>query len=618
MSTIGAHAPQQAGRGNKLGAGRVWRRIGLHLGAAVALLFLSAPVAMAAPTAQEGEPVEILLGELASATLAAGETASFTFDAPDDGLYVITTGDDAEAAKFTLVLTTDRGDEVYNGVFQTTELELDDGDYIVEATANEDGVFSFFATAQLGDLTDDYGRPGDMINGGFVTVEDVEGTLYAELDIDDTDSWQQVFLYIQGAEGDAYSASVSGENAYESISDSSTDPPLTFWSRGGRYRVEFTPYEGTGESLTVVPLLSGPIPALEVGVETAGTLDPQTRERVYHFTVDEPGRAIRVTTAADDDNVDAELVVSIDPTMDTWYSYNYGSNEEINFAAPLAGDYFVRFYTGSALEGVFDYTVLVEMGDVATSLEPNSKIWGMVEAGGSNIYTMNVDEADTLLSLILVSSPGTDLTLTAQQVDENGSVVASLSGYSSGSTEILAQTVSTPGVYEVRVDGRYASEDTAYVLDVRIEAADEVGAQWAVEATASSEFGEDGSSAAQATGEPTITEAADNANAWASEEPDGTTETLELGYENKVTPTGVRIFESYNPGAVTLVEAFNEEDDAWVALWEGEEPSDADIRVFSPELETPEFKTNRIRLTISSDLVPGWNEIDAVQLLGMP
>lgn len=619
MST--SHVRVQAGAPGKAQARQqalAWPlRVGVRLGMVAALLLLCAPVALAAPPAQDGEPFPILLGEMASATVAAGESISYTFDAPDDTVYVITSGDDAEAAKFNLVITSDRGDEVYNDVFQTAEIELDDGDYIVEATANEAGVFSFFVTGEIGDLTDNSSRPGDMVNGGFVTVEGVEGTLYAELDIDDTDTWQRAFIYFQGGEGDAYSAYVSGENIYESISDSSSEPPLSFWTKGGRYTVEVTPTEG-GDSLTLVPLLSGPVPFIEVGSEVAGSLGAGANEKAYRFAIDEPNRVVNVTLASDNEDLDAELVVSIDPTSDTWGSFNYGSNESVSFAAPQAGEYIVRVYSTSALEDTLDYTLLVELGDAAVLLEPNTQVWGTVPAGGAQLYSLNVEEANELLTLVMVAGSNQDLDLTAQQVDENGSVVASLSAYSSGSTEIMAQTVSTPGVYEVRVSGRYASEDTSYVLDVRLESADEVGAQWATEASASSQFGEDSWSATQATGEPTITEPTDNPAAWASAEPDGSVETLELGYEHKVTPTGVQIHESFNPGAVTMVEAYNEDDDEWVSLWEGEEPSDSDIRVFEPQFDAPEFKTNRIRLTIDSDLVSGYNEIDAVRLLGLP
>lgn len=39
---------------------------------------------------------------------------------------------------------------------------------------------------------------------------------------------------------------------------------------------------------------------------------------------------------------------------------------------------------------------------------------------------------------------------------------------------------------------------------------------------------------------------------------------------------------------------------------------------FSPELAQVEFATNQIRLTIDEPAITGWNEIDAVGLVGMP
>ncbi|MBI4565177.1 MAG: hypothetical protein HY716_10840 [Planctomycetes bacterium] len=139
--------------------------------------------------------------------------------------------------------------------------------------------------------------------------------------------------------------------------------------------------------------------------------------------------------------------------------------------------------------------------------------------------------------------------------------------------------------------------------------------QWAVDAKASSEYGRDDWSARQACGEPNTLKAGDLKTAWASKEQNAGEEWLELTYEFRVRPTQVRIHETFNPGAVVLIEA-RDTGQNWHALWTGRDgtrecPGWLDVR-----LEATAIATRVIRITLDTSLVAGWNEIDAVQLFG--
>src|SRR5260370_25861007 len=71
--------------------------------------------------------------------------------------------------------------------------------------------------------------------------------------------------------------------------------------------------------------------------------------------------------------------------------------------------------------------------------------------------------------------------------------------------------------------------------------------------------------------------------------------------------------EACSPGAVTRATAFKL-DGTEVEVWKGKDPSAGkDIGVSVLPFKG-NFKTNRIKLTIESSKVPGWNEIDAVGL----
>lgn len=122
-------------------------------------------------------------------------------------------------------------------------------------------------------------------------------------------------------------------------------------------------------------------------------------------------------------------------------------------------------------------------------------------------------------------------------------------------------------------------------------------------------------SAAQMTGAPDTPLAGDLVTAWASKEPDMGEVWLELDYAEAVVPESVRVHETYNPGAVARILA-QRADGTWGLIWEGRAtPGDAPWW-FEPTLQTVRFTTRRLRLIVDTDRVQGWNEIDAIELIG--
>ena len=115
----------------------------------------------------------------------------------------------------------------------------------------------------------------------------------------------------------------------------------------------------------------------------------------------------------------------------------------------------------------------------------------------------------------------------------------------------------------------------------------------------------------QATGAPDVKEAGDSPRAWASAAADAGHEWLEVTFERSVVVAEVRIRENDAPGAVARVIASDDD----VLIWEGDDPT----RQAPTDLVVkPKGKvfTNRIRIELDTTRVPGWNEIDAVELVG--
>lgn len=139
--------------------------------------------------------------------------------------------------------------------------------------------------------------------------------------------------------------------------------------------------------------------------------------------------------------------------------------------------------------------------------------------------------------------------------------------------------------------------------------------EWATGADASSAYGTTGWSATAATGAPDVPSYADDQRAWAPASADGTTDWLELDYPWAVVPSSVGIVESWGNGAVIGVEFHDAATDTWVSVWSGTDPTAAELATFRPPITPVDFATDRIRLTLG-DVVPGWSEIDAVELVG--
>ena len=147
----------------------------------------------------------------------------------------------------------------------------------------------------------------------------------------------------------------------------------------------------------------------------------------------------------------------------------------------------------------------------------------------------------------------------------------------------------------------------------------------------------------QAIGAPDTLRAGDLPTAWASLYPDAGQEWLKVDFDRAVSICGIRVRQTFNPGAIAKVTAVLENGMEHV-LWEGRDPmpsapGDADFILWVDEQRPDDTPDSWIRkasgITVISgvgldqDIVSksikiyldttrrrGWNEIDAVQLLG--
>jgi hypothetical protein len=695
-----------------------------------ALLAFSPLAVMAAPAAQFGglagaseddapTGTPQLLGEYAFVNMLNGDSYSAEIVIPESGTYLITAVDDAAAEDFDLVVTDAEGNELFNDVFATTELELESGTITLNFIAVADNLLSYVVLGQFGGMSNDSNQPGKLVPGSIYTNDEVNDTLYATVSVPPSVFPRQVLISLQGGDGDIFYGYADGENVYASAT-TDTSNILRFWTHGGDFNLQIDPYERRSE-LTVVVFVTGEPAPLTIGETLEGELPAGATETVYEleldanytnlnlvvdgegsnlgvtlldnyydydvyfssygeaelpidalypgvyyvlvqaseapeenvpftlditgdagrpttvlepgtafadefvegeasinysFEVTNPGALMTVSLKGDDADNDFDITAGLRPGGTNWSSYSYGPEETLTFLAPIAGTYYVTVlsndYTGT-------YTIQVDEGDPAPTLETNAVFYDSVEGNARNIYLLPIQEAGQLLSVILVGPEDADLDLTVTGYNANGDNILSLSGYSSGSAEAVSYLLPEAGLYEVGVSATYSEEGGYFFIQAQVIDPRFFGSQWAIDAVASSEFGTDDYAAVQATGPNDTPNAGDFPTAWASADTDAGIETLELTYEVPVKPSGLAIFESYNPGAITTIEAYDVDNDEWVVIYEGEAAATEEMsRTFIPEITPVDFVTDQIRLTLDSAAVPGYNEIDAVQLFGRP
>lgn len=119
----------------------------------------------------------------------------------------------------------------------------------------------------------------------------------------------------------------------------------------------------------------------------------------------------------------------------------------------------------------------------------------------------------------------------------------------------------------------------------------------------------------QATGPANTHDYGDRVTAWASATEDEQAEWLVLEFADAVQPATLRVFETYNPGALRQVTALDAQGQE-TTLWQGIDPLQGSTTLGVAELALKSTgKVQRLKLYLASDQVAGWNEIDAVELV---
>jgi hypothetical protein len=244
--------------------------------------------------------------------------------------------------------------------------------------------------------------------------------------------------------------------------------------------------------------------------------------------------------------------------------------------------------------------------------------------------TITLDLEPTSVVIPLGASLTLDATLTRGS-SLAGSVVLTVSGAPAGVGVVVSEVRTTglvttaritisvaasvvPASYSLNVLGSVSGLSVMTPLVLLVPLPTGLLAQWASSATASSQYTTTEWSAGQATGPPNVAGCSDNPLAWASLGPGGV-EWLELGFQDGVRPTEVRIYENFGVGSLVKVEV-RAQSGAYHTVYTALPGSLACPRVLTIPVSGIEDFVNGVRLSFDQSVLQDWNEIDAVRLTG--
>ena len=151
---------------------------------------------------------------------------------------------------------------------------------------------------------------------------------------------------------------------------------------------------------------------------------------------------------------------------------------------------------------------------------------------------------------------------------------------------------------------------------VAIGAGGKINLQWASGAAASSQYGPVGYAPQQATGPPdTYPNYGDLTSAWASLTGDGSREWLQLSYSEPESIARVDVYETFKPGAIDSIYVRDALDGSLQLVYAALPAVQGDTCVIlRAHFPITPYPVDGVRITLASDVVPGWNEIDAVAI----
>lgn len=414
---------------------------------------------------------------------------------------------------------------------------------------------------------------------------------------------------------------------------------------------------GSDDSTTATANADGFI-EMSYDSEVSGTISDAQPEVLYIFEGNAGDNIVLTMTADEGSGLDTTLwLYPLDEfDINAHIGYNddnpnaggTGTNSQIVATLPRGGEFVIK---ATRFGGTGGYTLTLEANDsVIQAINYGDSIAGeLPDDATSDVYSFSGntgdevtismiaaddDQLDTKLNLYRLVDYAAGVTLASNDDSNevgfpNSQIVTTLP--SDGEYIIEATRFDGAGPYTLMLeatttDGTFTA-DAAAAAPVEVDSAeaeavpggipDDALRQWASSATASSEYGSSDYSAMQAVGAPDTQGCADSTLAWASRSGSGQ-EFLTLTYAQPVVPLQLNVHQNLTPGAIVRVELMDAETGETIVVPDSADPATEPCpRVFELNITDVDRPVIAVTIHLDESLVGYWNEIDAVELVGM-
>ncbi len=245
-----------------------------------------------------------------------------------------------------------------------------------------------------------------------------------------------------------------------------------------------------------------------------------------------------------------------------------------------------------------------------------TEFFQLIDAGARALASGNRAEAARCLAAADALHRDRRLVLSRHELEQLQAALGALPDDSTPTPPVTPQRPDDPVVPSKAAPGVVLAAELA---DEKIRA--DAAGQWAATAIAGSQYGKTQYSAAKATGAPDVPTVGNSPDAWCPAGKDSGTDWLEVTFATPVHATEIRVRQNDAAGAITKIEAI-EPDGTLHVWWEGVDPLVAkaarDIAWFAVRVPKTPYLVAKAKITLNLAAVPGWKEIDAVQVVGAP
>lgn len=377
------------------------------------VLLLAWVVGLVAAPAQAQEEAPLLLGQMTSVELDAGEAATYRFAVAIDGLYFLSVFE-GDPTGFRATLTDDQGEIIAEDTLEALDsapIDLTEGTYRLTVAAEEDGEVRFALMGMIGSMGRQADEPGLLHLGGAVLLSSMRSPRYGTLEIPEFPYPMPVFVVAAPEEGEQpVGITVEGDDNVEVFGSNVADPTdlamALFWTDGGQFTVTMEPWDT--EAAVIAMVLLGPSPEIyQVGDVIEDSLVEGIDRWIYVLELDSFYEELTVTLTWEDEDIDLDLTVAdalVSPLVE---GSSLGVDvplEEVSLAGVLPGRYLITVNRASMedMEVPFTLEITGQEGTPPTPLEEGTFLEGEIREGETRYYRFEAP-AGRLIRVALAS-----------------------------------------------------------------------------------------------------------------------------------------------------------------------------------------------------------------------